>query len=349
MTVNIKYYRPTPLPSDTNPFQVFLARELKKNGWELTRFKWWRIIPLIKNRGKVSIIHLHWPEAFWRSQKAIFQFMKIVQFILSVWLAKALGYKFAWSAHNVLPHNQVRNMSWEKNMRSFILRNFDLVIGHSKNCKEDLLSQFGTKGKKYVLAVHGHYEDYYPPADKDSLREELNISKKSKVIVLFGSEHTYKGTGHFLDTWLKLKEKDIVLIISGYIMPRVKEEIKNHSNIRVIEGFLPDQKLSNMISLADYIALPYLSITTSGMYFLALTYQTPVIASNLSFFRQHGDDKTMLLFDWEKPQKSLIEVLDSIKNEWKADQKLLEQLKAKYTWQVPGQNIAKAFEEVTNL
>ena len=95
----MKYYRPVPLTVEGNPIIDILTKNLKSSGWSPMPFKFWRIRELLKNRKKCEIIHLHWPEGFWRSGHAITCYIKaIFWFVPLFYIARLLGYKWVFSA-----------------------------------------------------------------------------------------------------------------------------------------------------------------------------------------------------------------------------------------------------------
>ena len=284
-------YRALPPPMKENPFQFMLVRELEKNGWVNSTFKSWRPLDLISNRKDVQVLYYHWPESFWRVAGKLKMILKAFQFILVNRLAKVLGYKLVFSVHNVVPHRS--DWMWlEVFMRRWIFKNFDLFVGHASNCLSEIQSQFKMEPIKYILAPHGLYENYYEQlASKDIPIEILNLlesSRDSSNLLLFFNTHHERDCIQFLKKFVNSPNaKSVVLTIVGDAANKVKEITDNSDNIRVYPDFFPSEYLDILMKSINGLVIPYRRITTSGIYFLALTYNVPIISNDLEFFVVH--------------------------------------------------------------
>ena len=186
-------------------------------------------------------------------------------------------------------------------MRKFILNNFDAVIGMSHNTKEDLISEFGICGKKYIEAVHGHYENFYSvKLTEKQFRKGLGIPKKSKIFLLMNSiNRENRKADDVIGIWNKMNS-DSYLIAVGRFSDLRKNELKN-KNIIFVDGPIEDHKLGSYFQYSDHLFLNYDFITTSGLFFLAMTFELNVIAPDLPFFKQHSTPETVTFFNSKKP------------------------------------------------
>lgn len=288
------------------------------------------------NRVNGLVLLFHWPSYFWNSSNRVISWIKLFRFILKVMFAKNLGYKLLWSAHNTLPHNVVFP-TIEMCSRRFIMSNFHLIINHSHNASQERYDLFGIRGKREVEAIHGHYEDIYIPGGTFT-REILGIPQESKVIFLHANMRDYKGDAEFIDLFMKEAPLNIYLILMG---KGCSCKFKNE-NIKCIEGYRSNSEMADLISISDFFALPYKRITTSGAFFLAVTFKKPVIATDLPFFRQHAFPGTSLFYNSEKG--SFASVIKEIESGWTPDVKELNNMKIAYTWS----NAAKAIKRAVN-
>ena len=345
----MKYYRPVPLTVEGNPIIDILTNNLSESGWSPMSFKFWRIGDLIINRKNCEIIHLHWPEGFWRSDHVLTCYIKaLFWFIPIFYIARLMGYKWVFSAHNVIPHYKVRSPSLERLMRRFILKNFDLVIGLAFNTKTDLELAFGMSGKKYILALHGVYDCLPKSENRGEFRDKLGISENAKIILSinsFGREN--KGVDELINEWEKIEDKgDIHLLITG-MKPLNYEELINDRHLHFIEGHISDEEFGNLLSSVDFMLLNYKNITTSGMYFMTIAYDLPIIAPNLPFFKLHSSDKTTLFFDYNESLGSqIVEIFNKINSGWKPDFEEFDKLKKIYDMEVSAKIISKAFNSL---
>lgn len=104
---HMNYFRPAPLDCEGNPIISLMNEHLRRNGWEPLNFKFWKCKELYLNRNRCHLIHMHWPEGFWRSNYKVISWLKALRFVMVFIVGKSLGYNFVWSAHNTFPHYKV--------------------------------------------------------------------------------------------------------------------------------------------------------------------------------------------------------------------------------------------------
>lgn len=335
-------YASFPGPELSNPFQIPLAYALEEEGWSGRPMVWWPL-SLWKHRKRIPILHFHWPESYWRASSQFRSYSRALKYVAMIWLAKLLGYKLVWSAHNVMPHF-TSSEKLEKRMRLFILEQFDLVVGHAENCENDLINVFGISGKKYVLAPHGHYEGLYLPTEsRDAVIRSLQTEQSTRLILLMGGRQDYKGVGDFIRVWVQRgRRSGMTLVITGELDQDLESLIVGRNDVRRRPQRPGRYELANLVAAADFVALPYRRITTSGAYFMALTLQVPVIAPTLPFFKQHSTHDSALLYD-QNSTTGLEDVLRKAAEGWEPDRKQLAELKHKYDWRISGRILASEY------
>lgn len=269
---------------------------MKQFGWEASDFKYWKVRELFNNRGQCRIIHIHWPEAFWRKSSKPLVITFAAFFIIIFYLGRLLKYKWVWTAHNVIPHNSVTLPRLELIMRKFIISNFDAVIGMAHNAKSDLIKTFGNSGKQYVEAIHGNYEDYYPvELSRDQFLAQLNIPDGVRIFLVMNTiPRDNRGVEEIVDMWCKYNPEDYLLIAGN--KPGNFKSNGNCSKIIFYNGKIANDLIGSFFTYSDYLILNYKHITTSGLFFLALTFELPVIAPDLPFFCMHSSKNTAILY-----------------------------------------------------
>ena len=323
-----------------NDFIKNLREGLEFNNYEISDFKYWRISELFSNRNETKFIYLHWPESMWRGKNIVKCLIKILQFFISVKSGKILGYQYIWSAHNVKPHNQVYFPRLERIARKFILRNFQLIIGHSKNCKQDLEKEYNLKLKNYTLAYHGIYQKKQINTIPETLK---NIDFSKKTFLVFYDDNDYKGSKDFVQFFNKTFSNDNECQL---IIGKAKEKY-NAKNIFEIPGFITEEEITYLFYKSNYLVLPYKDITTSGMFFLAVTYDLPILAPAISFFKKHGVlESTVFLYDPENYEQSLTERITKLSTQKSPEHYKL--LQKKYSWETTNNIIGKAIGNLIN-
>ncbi|MGZ8795620.1 MAG: hypothetical protein ACXW0F_13405, partial [Gaiellaceae bacterium] len=90
---------------ETNPYQRLLYAELARAGLELQPQPRLRLSWLWRHRHTVGLLHFHWPEAYYRYGAGKLQGLRswplLGLFALRLAAAKALGYRVAWTIHQV--------------------------------------------------------------------------------------------------------------------------------------------------------------------------------------------------------------------------------------------------------
>lgn len=337
-------YRALPPPIKENPFQFMLVRELEKNGWVNSTFKAWRPFALISHRKDVKVLYYHWPESFWRVTGKPKMVLKALHFILVNRFAQVLGYKLVFSVHNALPHKS-EWMKLEVLMRRWIFKKFDLFVGHASNCLSEIQSHFKIEPRKYILAPHGLYESYYEQiASKDIPVEILELVKPNKGfsnLLMFFNEHHEEDCVQFLKKFVNSPSaKNVVLIIVGDAANKAKAITDTADNIKVYPEFFPSEHLNILMKSTNGLVIPYQRITTSGLFFLALTYKVPIISNDLDFFVSHDPGS--------QSRVSLELLLNSDHFEQELLKKRNEMSKADFASQFSWQKSGKLFANALN-
>lgn len=330
---------------DSNPDHILLRNYLLDLEWSPIMFDYWNPIELIRNRKKCKIIHMHWPEAFWRSNYILIYFWKAILFIVIFYFSKGLGYKWVWSAHNVLPHLNVKSDRFERRMRKFVLSKFDHIIGLAYNTKNDLLLAYNFKKSNYSLALHGTYEDAYNVFLDDQFRINNGLPSDKKIILVLDSQaRENKGSSFLLESWEKLSDyTDINLLFIGQKTDDIDRLIKKN-NFYYIPGRIPNDKLGSLFNSVDFLYLNYQHITTSGLFFLSVTFGLPLIAPNLPFFKLHSTEDTTIFFDYnKKPVDQLNSVIRKIESGWTPNFQRFEKMKKEYSTKKSAEKIAKIY------
>ncbi|MBC7486854.1 MAG: hypothetical protein H7282_08890 [Cytophagaceae bacterium] len=341
-----------------NPFVKILNTHLSGLGWTERKDKvWLKPYSLFKIRKEVKILYFHWPESIWRSSSFIISGVKALSFIIFLYYCKLIGIKLVFSRHNVLPHYKPGNKYLEYFMRRWVLKYFDLVIDHSRNAQSSFDDTFKVKPRRRVLALHGLYDKYYQfNCTQNEARVSLGLPSDKCIVLLHYNQNSYKGSLPFLKSWCKENRTDFLLVI-GDLTDEVVSLISDYNNCKIIKNdvieisgtveyrYLSEEMLLKNIIAADYVALPYVDITTSGAYFMAISYDKPVIAPDLPFFKLHTTPQTALLYD-AKTNK-IGNAINKIHNGWRIDKKELAALKKEFDWNESASQIAKSFDKIT--
>lgn len=278
-------------PKDQNPYQELLYSEMRKLGVRVTYLG--RLTPFhgvsvalipfetaVRRIIGARLIHIHWiaPFTLPGSRKFIFV-RRASQAWFTLWLmtAKRLGMSLIWTAHNVLPHDQV--FTDDVAARRLFTKACDLVIVHSEETSAGL-AKIGATPRKVAVIPHG------PFVSSQAARACIAETKESESFrfLFIGRVKPYKGVEELLAAFetvpVSLKAH---LTIAGQcddpeLLDRLEHFADNpYVSIRVSPERLPDAALSGFLDEAHVVVLPFRNVTTSGSAILAISHGKPVI------------------------------------------------------------------------
>ena len=316
-------------PRDPNPYQELLHRALGLHGVAPhylpsptpSRTLNLLLLPVILTRARLSgtrILHLHWVFAFALPGSAAFPPVRAVAqlwFGLVLLTCRALRIRVVWTAHNVLPHDQV---FWnDRAGRRTLLRSAAQVIVHDKRVTADLTDLLRPADALPPMSVvpHGSYTGWY---DQDlgqaAARERLGLPHEALVLVFFGRVSAQKGVEELAAAFSLLcavppsgdGAGEPVLVIAGRCTDdRLAGSLAQTAaalpgRIRLDLRFLPDDELAGYLTAADAAVLPFRTATTSGSAVLAMTIGRVAVLPDLAAFDDLPDD-ACLRYDHADP------------------------------------------------
>ena len=282
------------------------------------------IIYVLKNvkKHKPEIIHFQW--------------LKIPQFdyfVLKNIKRVSRKTKIIFTAHNILPHNTGNKYKkiYEK-IYSFI----DGIIVHGNKTKDNLLQKFSIDKNKVVVIPHG----FLPREKKEKQKKDDGDFITFSII---GSLSKYKGVDLLVEAWCTseqlLESKNCKLLIAGAGKMDCLENIPLNKNIELVNRFLSDEELDEIIEKTDISILPYRVISQSGVLLTMLAENKPVIVSNVGDITQPFEFAKCgwILENIEvETIRNLLESIVKDKSEYtkiKNDTKMWAEIKQFYSWE----------------
>lgn len=283
-----------------NPYWKLLVTSLSKKGIFFIFNARLSIRWLWKNRKKVRIVHFHWPEQFYSANKFTSYLKNSLSFIFFLLFIKFLGYNLIWTVHNVLPHNtKYRKLSFINN---FILANLaDVLVIHGESIRPFIKKMYLRKRNIFIIP-HGNYIKYYKNnTSKEIARKLLSLNTKEFVYLYFGLIREYKGVFDLVNSFKKLKtlkkfsDNEKLIIVGKPENKEIKEnlikETKDDEDIILNLSFISNDEVQVYFNAADVVVFPFKDITTSGSFFLALSFGKPVIALKKGIFIDYSNKK----------------------------------------------------------
>lgn len=246
-------------PDGTTKYVVQLASGMPAD-IELKYFSWRSAL-----FGKYDVFHVHWPEFLLRADSKFKTALKTVALIALLTRLKVTRIAVVRTIHNVEPHES--GGALERYLTGRLERMTSLFI------RLNPVTRYPC-GRPCVTIPHGHYVDWF--AEKPILKSSAGR------ILSCGLIRPYKGIEELLALYGKGACTKTVLRIVGEPRDTELKEIiqtacRESDKVSARLDFVPDDDLVREIYESEIVVLPYRKMHNSGIVFLALSLQRPVL------------------------------------------------------------------------
>ena len=272
------------LPVYPNPYQRLLRDALAVEGVavdfleSLPDSQWLR-----DNRGRVQILHYHWLSGLYMNR--FLTPIQAVKFHERFRLARDLGYRTVWTAHNILPHRTFL-APLDRAIRRLVMANADAVITHCEHGRRELLSRFPRQGSIAVIPL-GHYRDAYPSTtSRHEARERLSLEPDQFTYLALGNIAAYKGLSELVDAFKQVAGMSDVLLVAGRnrdqnSVSHLVKTAQSDGRIYVHPRFIPDKEMQVYLLAADVMVAPFKQVLTSSSVITGMSFDLPQIVPAL--------------------------------------------------------------------
>ena len=284
--------RPAFSNESTNPYNSLLYRAVSSAGPVVVREHKYSMLPW-----ECDILHLHWPEfdMLPRSMRPLDVLKK-----LFVWawllLARAVGVKIVWTAHNAFGHDmkpsRFKLFLWKR-----LLSMLDGVIFLSEESRAVIGAAYpGVERLPSALIRHGHYGPWIDAvretaaAPEQAVAQALESLGEAFVLLNFGQMRAYKNVDELMRQFSTLDDPDIRLLIAGSVPDadyRLELETLAAADRRIVllPKHMDDASLVACLDRADLVVLPYRKILNSGSALMALSAGKHAVAPAIGSMR----------------------------------------------------------------
>lgn len=203
-------------PTDDNPYQRLLYEHLQAHGFELVSSGRYRLGWLWRARRDVGWLHFHWPEGYYQRfdmpgpLRIPLTFASFAAFVLQLHAARLLGYRIAWTIHQVSPHETVSRTVARLAARS-LGRASNVLIAHDRATADQARAVLGDRTREIAIIPHGSYVSVYQPGrSRESVRSELDIEPAAFVFLTFGYVRGYKDFDLLLEAFASARSEEHV-------------------------------------------------------------------------------------------------------------------------------------------
>lgn len=276
-----------------NPYMPSLVDALKDEGIAVTS-------PHILRSGSAHLkpgdwLHAHWStEAHTHHTRWIYQ-ARAAAFRQQLRKLKRRGVRIAWTAHNLLPHDDPHPDLGCKARRD-LLALADHVFIHFPGARAILAEEFGYTGPCTVVH-HPHYIDSHPaPPTPSDARAKLGLPDQGFVALAFGLIRPYKGIDDIIHAFQKVAREQDRLVLAGHPEGDVSAELalaRRDHRILLHAKRIPAADVPTYFAAADAAVIAHRAFFTSGSALLALSMGCPVIGPEINHLADLAGDQRL--------------------------------------------------------
>ena len=281
-------------PRDPNPYQESLYEALAAGAGITHRYVGelsgsqtlnLLLLPLelfVRRLAGYRCLHLHWLFKFVLPGSRRFPSLRRLarwQFTFFLVWSRLLGIKIVWTAHNVLPHQQVFDDD-ARARRALTARSVGVIAHHEATL--DALRALGCRLRRTAVIPHGMPQ---PRSRVDAVlpRPAGDLAPAVLTGVFVGNVEAYKGVEDLLAATADARVDGISLVIAGECrdahLAAALRRLAHASRVPVMLRLvrLSDDELRDLLESADFAVLPYRAVTSSGTVGEVLGAGCPVV------------------------------------------------------------------------
>ncbi len=242
------------------------------------------------------ILHIHWLFGFslpWARRRQWARHLMEWWFVLYLRTAQLLGYRIVWTAHDLLPHEQI--FADDRRARDLLLSKASAVIALSESTATELRAL----GARLIRVIPiGPYADPYPVTlTRAEARASFGFSDADVVVSLIGRIEEYKGAEELLQAVAELPSSTkIRVLLAGYCpnqsYRKKVERLVDATRGRTVSTFewVRDEDLARYYQATDVAIFPFREITNSASLLLAQSFAKPIVIPDLPALRDIPSD-----------------------------------------------------------
>jgi len=234
-----------------------------------------------------QVLHIHWLFQFslpWARHRQWARQLMEWWFGLYLRTAELAGYAIVWTAHDLLPHEQI--FADDVRARDLLLAKTSAIIALSDATALELRA-LGARSIR-VIPIGPYSDPYEVTLTRGQARSSFEFNDSDTVMVLVGRIEEYKGADLLLMAVAQLPETSNIKVLIAGVCPdhNYKKEL---ARLAALTGgravlkleFVPDEDIARHFQAADFAVFPFREITNSASVLLAQSFGCPIIISNL--------------------------------------------------------------------
>lgn len=243
--------------------------------------------------------------------------------------------------HEVIDH--LSNKRLKNKLLDYVIENNINVIVHSNKSYEDITEFTNIRRENVIKINFGLFETY------KIYEKSTDYINEKDYVLFFGLLRPYKGLDVLAEAIkiLTKEQKCYTYVVAGYGDIRDLDDVKSIGSVKIINRYLQNSEIVNLIKNAKIIVCPYRSASQSGIIMTSYLFQKPVIATKVGAFGEIiNDGDNGLLINPDSPQE-LAEAIERIYSDTELYSVLVNNIRkfgtGSYDWKVISQQTMAAF------
>ena len=196
------------------------------------------------------------------------------------------GGRLVWSVHEPVPHD-ADFPEIEIDLRAQLSRLATRIHLLHSSMLDSASSLYPIDEQKVFVVEHPLYTGYYPDyVSRESARRSLGIPDDAVVLLAFGAVRRYKGTDRLIRALPEIRRgtgRDVRVVVAGWTprspyLREVRRLVESTEGAVMARRGPPDQFVHVPFRAADIAVQPYWAFHNSGVSFLSLTFDCPIVA-----------------------------------------------------------------------
>lgn len=178
--------------------------------------------------------------------------------------------------HDVVPHSNTSNSFFIDFFQKLQVKLSDKITVYGEFLKNQAIEHFKLQDSDVYSYLHG--------VNRLKDRDLVPSSRSGKTYVSFiGRIEAYKGIDTFLKIAQKFKDSHLCefLIAGSGDLSAYSKEIESLSNVKIINRFLSDDEIDELLSSSYLSVLPYNDASQTGVIQVSYFNACPVLVSNV--------------------------------------------------------------------
>ena len=264
-----------------------------------------------------SLLQFDWIAGMYTGRNASTQLMKQLMYRDGLRLLRSTP--VVWTVHNMLAHDSSLNTASHRRLIQRFVDVCDGLMFLSRKSVELFQEEYSvSEGTRFECTRIGHFADSYPNRlSCEEARKRLQIDHDSRVALLFGRLHAYKGVEGLISGFCSAATQRDILVIAGKPSSQLYGErltslVRNGASstrgrILMEMGAIDESEVQTYYNAADFAILPFEKILNSASFMLAKTFGCPVVAPEIGSLVDYADPTLDMLYSAQLPLAEILE------------------------------------------